>query len=398
MISSLYGTENSYPSTSVTNYNHFSTNLLGSWNATINIRDQRMPGSFTLSELYVLLDVAPASGKSWQFDIMKNGSTTGVTVTISDTAVTATDSTNSVTFAAGDSISLRSVPSGTPTTGANLWWNAKCEGTGFPILGGGTSNLSTGSMDTASPLAVSNTFGTTTNQRDIMIPTAGTFQDLYVELNGTPGSGKSYAFELYKNATTTGLVATVSGTNTTANDTTHSFTVAAGDTVAMTITPSGTPTARNADWGMVFIPDTDGESFMSYGSAATPSTTLTRYEQPHGYGGNSWNATERQVIIGAYDIINQYVDISVASGASKSWDFTLRKNAADTTLTTNLANTLTGNTTSTVSTAQGDKLALELTPNSTPTSFGRSKWGATIYVAPASATAPPLRMLMGLGT
>jgi len=341
-----------------------------------------MPGSFTLSNFYVLLDAAPASGKSWQFDIMKNGSTTGVTVTISDTAVTATDSTNSVSFTAGDSISLRSVPSGTPSTGTNLWWNAQCEGTGFPIMGAGTSNLSTGSMATASPMAVSNTYGTTTNQRDIMIPTAGTFQDLYVALDASPGASKSYAFELYNNAAATGLVATVSDTNTTANDTTNTFTVAAGDTVAMTITPSGTPTARNADWGMVFIPDTDGESFMSYGSAATPSTSLTRYEQPHGYGGNSWNATERQVIIGAYDLTKQYVNISVASGAGKSWDFTLRKNAADTALTTNLADTTSGNTTASVSVAQGDKLALELTPNSTPTSFGRSKWGAVIYVAP----------------
>jgi hypothetical protein len=123
---------------------------------------------------------------------------------------------------------------------------------------------------------------------------------------------------------------------------------------------------------------------MAYSSAAAPSTSATRFEQPLGGGGNSWNATERQLVIGAYDLTKQYVRLDAASGAAKSWDVTTRKNAADTALTTNLADTTTGNTTATVSMAQGDKVSIELTPNSTPTAFTAMQWAAVIYVAPTA--------------
>jgi len=265
MISSIFGSENSYPNTTTTNYIQPSTTLLTSWNATLTNRVQIIPGTFTISNLYVLLDTAPTSGKSWQFDVMKNGSTTGVTVTISDSAVTAEDTTNSVSFSAGDTISLRSVPSGTPTAGTNIWWNMKVDGTGTPLMGSSTVNASASATNSSSPMGVHNAFRTTLADADIIVPTSGTFSNLYVSLSGTPGAGKSYVFELYKNSSATGLTVTISGTATTANDTTHTFTVTAGDRIHFRSTPSGTPSARVPSFGLKFTPDTSGESFIGYG-------------------------------------------------------------------------------------------------------------------------------------
>lgn len=389
MISTLYGSENSYPNNTTTQYIWVTSSLLGSWNANQNNRDQRMPGSFTLSELYVLLDTAPTAGKSWQFDLMKNGSTTGVTVTIADAAVTATDSVNSIAYAAGDTISLRAVPTNTPTTGTNVWWNIKCSGTGTPILGGNASAMSNSADNFTAPNSVWNLWGTTNASREILIPCAGTFSNFYVGLDASPSAGKSYDITLLKNGSATTVTVNIADANTTGSDTTHSFSVVAGDTICLQTHPVSTPTARQVDWGFVFTPTTDGESFMSYGSAAAPSTAATRFEQPLGGGGNSWNATERQVVIGDYDITKQYVKLDAASGAAKSWDVTLRNNAADTALTTNLADTTTGNTTATVSPAQGDKLAIELTPNGTPTAFTAMSWGAVIFVDPGGLTISP---------
>lgn len=368
MISTIVGTENSYPSTSVTNYNHISTNLLGSWNATETARDEIVPAAFDLSELYVLLDAAPTAGKSWEFTVMKNGSATAITLTIADAAVSGTYAGSAVSFAAGDTISLRAIPTGTPTTGTNVWWNLKCSGTGFPVMGANTSNTSNSATQYTSPQAVSNTWNTSVAPREIVVPTAGTFSKLYIQLDGVAG-GTNYVWTMYKNGSSTALTVTIGAGAATGSDTSNSFTVAAGDRIVLQCTPNGTPTSRNATWGMLFTPDVDGESWFGYGSNAAPSTTLVRYEQPIGLGGNSWNATERQLVIGAYDLTKIYAYYATAPGGSASWDLTARKNAADTALTVNVSGaSQTGNATATASFAQGDKLSVELTPNSTPAS------------------------------
>ncbi len=387
MISTIFGSENSYPATAAANYIHPSATLLGSWNATEASRVQVIPSAFDLSELYVLLDVAPGAGKSWAFTIMKNGVATAINLTISDSSTSATYAGAAVPFAAGDTISLRSVPTGTPTTGTNLWWNMKCSGTGFPLLGSNTSNLATSPLNYGSPMGVSNVWGTSLAAREIMVPTAGTFSKLFAKLNGAPSGSAQYRLEIYKNGVATGLSCIIAGTNVTANDVVNSFSVAAGDTIAIVSTPTGVPTARMAAWGLLFTPTTDGESFISYGSNAAPSNTAVTFEQPLGHGGNSWNATERQLVIGPYTLTKQQVKLSTSPGAGRSWDFVTRKNAADTALATNLLATTTGSTTASVAFAQGDKLALELTPTGTPTVFTDAKWGAVIYVAPAGGPA-----------
>lgn len=399
MISSIVGTENSYPSATATNYNHISTTLLGSWNATETARDEIMPGSFTLSNLYVLLDAAPTAGKSWQFTVMKNGSATSLTVTISDAGVSAEDITNSVSFVAGDTISLRSVPSSTPTTGTNLWWNVKCSGTGFPLLGGNTTGTSNSATQYTSPQAVSNSWNTSVAPREIVVPCAGTFSKLYIQLDGTAG-GTGYAWTMYKNGSSQALSASVAAGSATGNDTTNSFSVAAGDRVVLACIPSGTPTSRMAAWGVLFTPDVDGESWFGYGSNAAASNSAARYEQPIGLGGNSWNATERQIVIGAYDLTKIYAYFATAPGVGTSWELEARKNAADTSLTVTVADTnQANNTTSTVSFAQGDKLSAELTPTSTPTVPADGvHFGLLMYVAPAGVTDVPKRTMVGFGT
>src|SRR5688572_4973285 len=184
MISTIVGTENTYPSNTVTNYNHLCTTLLGSWNATETARDEIVPATFDLSELHVLLDTAPGAGTSWDFTVMKNGVATAITLTIADAAVSGTYAGAAVSFAAGDTVSLRAVPTNTPTTGTNLWWNTKCSGTGFPVMGANTSNTSNSATQYTSPQAVSNTWNTSVAPREIVVPCAGTFSKLYIQLDG----------------------------------------------------------------------------------------------------------------------------------------------------------------------------------------------------------------------
>lgn len=72
----------------------------------------------TVSAMYVVLSAAPGSTKSWTFTLRKNGSDTAITCTISDPATTGNDTAHTVTFAAGDTWSIKGAPSTTVTSAA----------------------------------------------------------------------------------------------------------------------------------------------------------------------------------------------------------------------------------------------------------------------------------------
>ncbi len=86
---------------------------------------QFMPVAGTVSDFYVILNGSPGSGKSFTFVVRKNGANTPVTCTISGTATTGSDLTNSVSFAAGDRISIMVTTSAAHPTARSMLWTAK---------------------------------------------------------------------------------------------------------------------------------------------------------------------------------------------------------------------------------------------------------------------------------
>ncbi len=78
--------------------------------------------SGTLGTLEVKLGAAPGSGASYTMTVMQNGTPGAVTCTVSGaTATTCTDLVDTVSIVAGDTVSLRVVPSGGPTTPVITW-------------------------------------------------------------------------------------------------------------------------------------------------------------------------------------------------------------------------------------------------------------------------------------
>lgn len=67
-----------------------------------------------LKKLYVKMTTAPGSGKSRQFTVRSNMVDTGLTCTVSNTALTSSDTVNSVTHDEGNFLSVKMTPSGTP--------------------------------------------------------------------------------------------------------------------------------------------------------------------------------------------------------------------------------------------------------------------------------------------
>jgi outer membrane protein assembly factor BamB len=86
---------------------------------------QFMPVAGTVSNFYVILDGSPGTSRWYTFVVRKNGADTPLTCTIADTDTTGSDLTNSVSFAAGDYISIMSTPSAANPTGRSMLWTAK---------------------------------------------------------------------------------------------------------------------------------------------------------------------------------------------------------------------------------------------------------------------------------
>jgi hypothetical protein len=77
------------------------------------------------SDFKVSLSGDPGGGATqYAFTVRKNGVDTAIACTIAGTATVCSDAANTVTFAAGDLLSVRCIPSNTPTV-RRVAWSAK---------------------------------------------------------------------------------------------------------------------------------------------------------------------------------------------------------------------------------------------------------------------------------
>jgi hypothetical protein len=217
---------------------------------------------------------------------------------------------------------------------------------------------------------------------EIIVPTSGKLDMMRVALDGSPGAGKSYTFTLRKNNADTAVTCVIADTSTQNSDLANSVTVAAGDRVVVSSTPSGTPTARLAKISMRFIPDNDGESFIGL-AGSDPSSAAVRYNQPQGTGAGTWQATETNADMAmpaGVTLKKLYAKVVTAPGVGKSWVFRTRLNAANAgpSLTISDAATTGNDSTSSSATSGGDLLSVMSTPSGTPTAPGGMSLGLLV--------------------
>jgi outer membrane protein assembly factor BamB len=203
---------------------------------------QFMPVAGTVSNFYVNLDGSPGTSRWYTFVVRKNGADTPLTCTIADTDTTGSDLTNSVSFAAGDYISIMSTPSAANPTGRSMLWTAKfspsltVSTTPPAVTTNAATNITTTgarlngnltSMGTATSVSVSFEWGTSpgvypnTTTAQVMSAT-GTFYFDLIGLNpGTTyyfraqadGDGTAYGSELSFTTSVTSTITASAGTN-----------------------------------------------------------------------------------------------------------------------------------------------------------------------------------------
>lgn len=367
-------------------------------NATESFKQSVMANSGTLNNLFVKFATAPGVGKNWVLILRVNGVDTALTLTIADSAVSGSDTTHSVSYSAGDKLSVKVVPTGTPATTLG----------GMSLDGSSTTQQVVSGDETALSTSANNYLGlfngravAATTDQALIMPTAGTISNLYVGTDVAPGGTASYTVTLVKNGIDQTLTSAISAAATSNTNLANSVSVVAGDTVYWKVVPATTPAAARIRIGVRFAPTTDGESVIMYGTTgALTNAGLNNFMAP-GSGAGGANATEVNrgaMMSTSYVLKNFYCAVDTAPGATASYTFTVRSALANTTLTAQItgagvvsANDLTHTPNSTA----GDWLTVNAVSAGAPTATP-AQWSFVTYRAPVTAFASGLTMT-GIG-
>jgi hypothetical protein len=355
------------------------------------------PAAGTVSDLRMVLSTDPDNGasvQSYTFTVRLDGAGTALSCAISDGSTTCQDS-DSFSVTAGQLLSMEVVPANTPATG-DAYWSAIWTPTTADnsILSGCGTDITTGAVAYLSP-AGCKFDDADEHDTAIMIPTGGTFKNLYVEISTAAGSGKSWTFKLRNTGDTASIDCAISGVSaTTCNSTLESETASAsaGDKFVLEVTPSGTPSAvTTVKYGVVFVPTTSGEFIVPAVTENNFSATDTHYWQPlGGKVGSSTTESDMRLTSSAMTIKNMYAWLENDPGtAPNEYAFTLMKNgsAASATFTcaVTAANYPTCNDTENITISNDDLLTTRIVPTSSPTT-GSGAISYTGFIAPTGGT------------
>lgn len=297
------------------------------------------PVSADVTALSVWLETAPGSGKSRTFQVRKNGGDQfGCTISNTETSCS---NTGSASFAAADLGAVSMDTSGTPASSFVRWsvtistdsedQTMFCGSTVGTMLSGSGAYYAFTGMD-ISP-------NNDSFNQNLLASTAGTFDNLYVDITAAPGIGRTRTFTVQKNSSPTSVTCSITGTGTTCSDTSNSFTVAAGDDISLaeSITGLGSPADANGRFGIRFTSDRHGDVMIAESTPDNVQASGNTYTHLSGHYGNydtSENAEDYQsggVIMECY---RAYWESNVAPGGfGGAYAMTVRQNGTDTDLT-----------------------------------------------------------------
>lgn len=364
--------------------------------ATENGEHQIVGSAGTIENLYAELGTAPGSGNTVTITLRVNGADTALTCQIANTNTQATDTSNSVTVAAGDRINYKVVTSAA-NSAASLRVSSQYVGDTANeslILGstGGVQMDSSGDFYLPPSGHVCTKSLTTDANARMLCPTAGTIKKFYMWLDTAPGGATSRKFEIYKNNAATGVTMTISGASTTGNDTSNTVAVSAGDLISIKLTNTGAfPAGALGAWGFVLTATTDGDFPVFGGTNVDPNTAAARYAPLFLQASSDWDTSDVRFMCGQTGTIkNLYVAMTTAPAAGKSWAVAVRNNSSDVLTATVADAATTGNASGTVSVANYDNLSLGVTPTGTPTAPVDFYWGVNMSLTAAATAFEPV--------
>jgi hypothetical protein len=213
---------------------------------------------------------------------------------------------------------------------------------------------------------------TTTTSVQQVVPTAGTFNSLYVEMPSTVLAGATRTFTVMKNGSPTSLAVTLSEGEASGSDTSNTVSVVAGDLVMLRNTSTGSPGNYIARWSTLFTATNIGESICMAVNNGNSATTYYSMLQGLGGGSASVETQIKQPIPTSGTLKDMYVQLATNPGGSGSYTITLREDTGGGSGDTSLAVTVTepdttgSDTADDISVSAGDLMSLSIVPASSP--------------------------------
>ena len=219
---------------------------------------QVCPTSGKIKNLYVELELDPGTSPDrYRFTLRKNGADTDLEVLITANATTGHDTVDEIAVVAGDVLTLKIAPENTPEVSTHfhigMTFVADIDGESI-IPAGSTRDLHNTDTKYNNIVTVWGDSWFATESVRYMLGQSCILKKLYVLLSAAPGDGKSYTFTLRKpgNGQADGNVTVqIADTDTTGNSGALEDAIADDDYVDLECTPAGTPTVRDAYWGLV---------------------------------------------------------------------------------------------------------------------------------------------------
>jgi hypothetical protein len=283
----------SVPSTTSATYANFGSP--GTWSALVN-RQAAWPIAGTISNLNIV-SLTTVASNYYTFTLNVAGSDTALVCSVGTgggtnlgTTTTCSDSSHTISIAQGALVTIESsVPGGTATAiAANgikiaaLFTSTNGQQSPIPL---GTNAPSTTAINYLGPAS---SWQTTDAVASFVVPTAGTINNLFVQMASTAGAGHLWNFTVFQNGVATSIVAgdaTHCGgaSSTQCSDTTHSITVAALDTISIQSCPSNTatcpagsaPSASNMSLMLNFTPTTANQAILPSMTTSGPPVSVS---------------------------------------------------------------------------------------------------------------------------
>lgn len=354
----------------------------------LNGGESIMPCAGTFKNLYINCDAGPGAGITRTFLININGTDTGITLSLTGAGTGAgvssgSDTAHTVSFNAGDAVSLKTTATGT-TTGTGViraTLAATCAANTSMLLATSGSALSVTDPQYMPVQGVGT--DTTANGVEMVMPTAGTLQNAYMSFGATPNAAQTIT--LFVNGSPTSVVITtntVSGT-----DLTHSASVNAGDKVYWQFTQgSNSGPAVRVQISIGFNPTTNGESIHMFASNLSQVNSAVRFLPIPASSNLAYGAAEgaKETLTQAVIWKNLYIyEQTILSAGTYQYQPQYNAVSGSLTVTANTSSQSFNDTIHTDNTNAGDTISLKVTPATTPTAVV-VEWGIVSYIAPPS--------------
>lgn len=342
-----------------------------------------------ISNLELNFPTAVATG-SYAITLQVNGVDTALTATIT-TGNRVSDTTHTVTVAAGDDLCWKCVPTSTPTSQASpisVGCLFTATNAGESVIFGATG---VNAVTTSSYMQPGASFTAADDaSASGLIAAPGVLDHLYVRSSAVPGGAAAWTFTAQQNEGASSIVAIITSAISTNSDLVDAITVAAGDRLSMAAIATLTPAAATLLWSMRWKPTTNGESLLFMTANGTlPSNSSDRFLPLASQGGNRTTEDVFNIVPKACTIRSIYAEQlpQITSGAGDTRAITLRANGASppsgpSVVFTNGGATDDHDTTNSYSAAVGDLLGLLVSPNSAPTALTTLKVGMVAYIPP----------------